>query len=73
MSVLVVSGTGTGTGKTVVTAAIAVWANAGSLDQQSFLRAARASLAPALGGEFDPAEFERRHGWQHCPHGCPSP
>jgi dethiobiotin synthetase len=42
----------------------AVQANAGSLDPQRFRYVARACLAPALGGEFDPAEFEWRHGWQ---------
>ena len=42
----------------------ALRANAGSLDPKRFLRAARACLGPALGGEFDPAEFESRHGWR---------
>lgn len=41
----------------------ALRANAGNLDPQRFLRVARAGLARALGGEFDPAEFEWRHGW----------
>jgi dethiobiotin synthetase len=36
--------------------------NAGGLDPQRFLHVARAGLARALGGEFDPAEFEWRHG-----------
>jgi dethiobiotin synthetase len=42
----------------------AVRANAGSLDPQRFLSVARACLAPALGGVFDPAEFEWRQGWR---------
>ncbi|MGE5288066.1 MAG: hypothetical protein ACM3ML_12880 [Micromonosporaceae bacterium] len=37
---------------------------AGRLDPGAFLTAARAGIAHALGGEFDPEEFERRHG---CP------
>jgi len=36
---------------------------AGTLHPEGFLAMARAGLAPALGGEFDPAEFERRSGW----------
>ena len=36
---------------------------AGTLHAEGFLAMARAGLAPALGGEFDPAEFERRSGW----------
>jgi dethiobiotin synthetase len=36
---------------------------AGKLDQDRFLTAARAGLARPLGGRFNPAEFEQRHGW----------
>jgi dethiobiotin synthetase len=42
----------------------AVQANAGRLGPQRFLRVARTCLAPAFGGQFDPAEFELRHGWR---------
>ena len=42
----------------------AMRAGAGNLPAESFLGVARACLAPALGGEFDPAEFERRSGWR---------
>ncbi len=37
---------------------------AGTLPPDRFLGAARADVAPALGGEFDPAAFERLNGWQ---------
>ena len=33
---------------------------AGALDREAFLQAARAGLAPQLGGSFDPAAFRRR-------------
>ena len=36
---------------------------AGRLDPDAFLAAAEAGIAHALGGEFDPEEFERQHGW----------
>jgi dethiobiotin synthetase len=36
-------------------------AGAAALDPAEFLLAARAGLAPALGGTFDPADFRRRH------------
>jgi dethiobiotin synthetase len=36
---------------------------AGKLGPRAFLAAANAGIAPPLGGEFDPEEFERRHGW----------
>ena len=37
---------------------------AGALEAGSFLSAARAGLSPALGGTFDPAEFEQLNDWQ---------
>ncbi len=37
-------------------------AGAARLAPRDFLGAARARLAPALGGTFDPAAFEQRHG-----------
>lgn len=37
---------------------------AGALGGDGFLTAARAGLCPALGGTFDPAEFQRRHDWR---------
>ncbi len=40
---------------------------AGKLDQSRFVAAARAGLARPLGGRFNPAEFEQRHGWLSCP------
>jgi dethiobiotin synthetase len=36
---------------------------AGRLDPGAFLAAARSGLTAALGGEFDPEQFELRHGW----------
>jgi dethiobiotin synthetase len=36
-------------------------AGAGMLDRAGFLATARAGLAPALGGRFDPALFRRQH------------
>ena len=39
----------------------AVPAGAGALDEADFLALARASLSPALGGIFDPAEFRERN------------
>jgi dethiobiotin synthetase len=42
----------------------AIGAGAGALGAVSFLAAARRGLSPALGGTFDPAEFQRRHHWR---------
>lgn len=42
----------------------AIAEGAGALGQDGFLTAARAGLCPALGGTFDPAEFQRRHDWR---------
>ena len=39
-------------------------AGAGMLAAGDFLPVARAALVPALGGTFDRAQFEERHGWQ---------
>jgi dethiobiotin synthetase len=43
----------------------------GALGAEAFLRVARACLAPVLGGEFDPEEFERHNGWQQTREGVP--
>ncbi len=49
----------------------AVAAGAGGLTPARFLDAARAGLGPDLGGAFDAAEFERRHGWPQASKGDP--
>ncbi len=49
----------------------AVAAGAGELTPGRFLSTARAGLSPFLGGTFDAAEFERRHGRQKASEGDP--
>jgi dethiobiotin synthetase len=49
----------------------AMAAGAGALVPEHFVAMARSGLDPALGGEFDPAEFELLNGWQETREGVP--